>query len=86
MADKTQNAVGYDPASLQFTVYSEDFDLIGLRDITVQAYFVEYTQIVSEVSQTTIDFKDPCPDPESVNSVTQTNPDDYYYTAQAPKM
>ena len=69
MDDLTQNAVGYDPASLKFTVYSEDFGLLGLQDLTVQAYLVEYTQIVSEISQTTIEFKDPCPDPESVDSV-----------------
>ena len=29
---------------------------------------------------------DPCPSPESVNSVPQTNPADYLYTGQSPKM
>ena len=50
MVDITQDPVGYDPTNLQFTVYSEDFNLLGLRDLTVQAYLVEYPQIVSEVS------------------------------------
>ena len=86
MVDLNQDPVGYDPANLQFTVYSEDFGLLGPKDLTVQAYLVEYTQIVSEVSTTTIEFLDPCPIPESVNSVTQTNPVDYLYTAQSPKM
>ena len=35
MDDITQDPVGYDPANLQFTVYSEDFGLLGLRDLTV---------------------------------------------------
>ena len=54
--------------------------------MTVEAYLVEYTQIVSGLSTTFIEFLDPCPDPEAVTSTAQTNPVDYYYTAQAPAM
>ena len=86
MDNTTIDPVGYDPANLQFTVYPEDFALLGLQDLTVQAYLVEYPQIASDVSATTIEFLDPCPIPESVTSVPQTNPVDYLYTAQAPKM
>ena len=35
MDNIAQDPVGYDPANLQFTVYSEDFNLLGLRDLTV---------------------------------------------------
>ena len=86
MDDKLQDAVGYDPALLTFSVYSENFDLIGQQDLTVQAYLMEYTQIVSLISTVQIEFIDPCPDPESVTSVIQANPADYLYTFKAPKM
>ena len=33
--DLTQDPVGYDPANLKFTVYSEDFGLLGPKDLTV---------------------------------------------------
>ena len=81
MADLTQDAVGYDPSTRTFTVYSEDFDLLGLQELTIQAYLVKYTQVVSDISTTMIEFVDPCIDPEDVLSVSQTNPVDYYYTA-----
>ena len=43
MDDKLYDAVGYDPALLTFSVYSENFDLIGQQDFTVKAYLMEYT-------------------------------------------
>ena len=49
------------------------------------AAFSEYLTITSTASAT-IEFMDPCPSPESVNSVPQTNPADYLYTGQSPKM
>ena len=74
------DAVGYDPASLTFTVYSENFDLVGKRDYTVQGYLESYTQVVSDVSTAQIEFTDPCLDPESVVSVLQSNPEPYFYS------
>jgi len=41
---------------------------------------------VTSTASASIEFLDPCPIPESVTSVSQTNPVDYYYTAQVPKM
>ena len=35
MDDITVNPVGYDPVNLRFTVYSEDFVLLGSQDLTV---------------------------------------------------
>ena len=77
--------VGYDPVALEHSVYSENFNLIGVRPYTVTAVFSEYLTIKSTASAQ-IEFLNPCPIPESVNSVTQTNPVDYLYTAQSPKM
>jgi len=62
-------------------VYSEDFALLGLRPYTVKAFLTEYAVTTTDDATATIEFLDPCPDPESVVSVLQTNPVDYYYTA-----
>ena len=59
MVDYSQDPVGYDPASLTYTVYSEDASLYGQQELTVEAYLVENTQIVSGVSTTFIEFLDP---------------------------
>ena len=69
MVDKLTDAVGYNPNSLTFSVYSENFDLLGQQDLTVQAYLKEYTQVVSDVSTALVEFIAPCLDPESVISV-----------------
>ena len=84
-SDVMNDAIGYDPATLTHSVYSENFDLIGTRQYTVTAAFTEYGS-VSATSSANIEFMNPCPAPESVLSVDQTNPADYYYTSKAPKM
>ena len=35
MTNPVSDAVGYDPATLTFTVYSENFSLLGQQDLTV---------------------------------------------------
>ena len=68
------------------TVYSENFALLGLQPYTVRAFLTNYPTTTSATKTAQIKFMDPCPDPESVLSVLQTNPADYYYTLQSPKM
>ena len=58
--DPLSEAVGYNPTTLTHTVYSEDFGLIGTRSYTMQAYLLQYTQVVSLVSTAQIEFIDPC--------------------------
>ena len=41
---------------------------------------------MSETASAIIEFINPCPDPESVSSVLQQDPDEYTYTAQTPSM
>ena len=83
--DAMNDAVGYNPVTLTHSIYSENFALLGTQPYTVTAALAEYSS-VSATANAQIEFLDPCPDPESVDSVIQTNPADYYYTAQAPKM
>ena len=49
-----------------FTIYSEDFSLIGDKKITVQAYLASYTSIKSDVQEMTIEILDPCLKPFSL--------------------
>ena len=42
--------VGYDPVALEHSVYSENFDLLGLQPYTVTAAFSEYLAIKSTAS------------------------------------
>jgi hypothetical protein len=78
--DTMTDAVGYNPATLTHSIYSENFSLLGIQPYTVTATLAEYSS-VSTTANAEIEFLDPCPDPESVNSVPQTNPVEYYYSA-----
>ena len=84
-ADPFSDPVGYDQASRTHTIYSEDFNIIGVQPYIVNAYLTEYPE-VEESSSAMIEFVDPCPDPESVTSVIQDNPESYLYTVQSPSM
>ena len=68
VAQAMSDAIGYNPTTLTHTVYSEDFDLIGIQPYTVTASLTEYSSVSSKASAQ-IEFVDPCPDPESVTSV-----------------
>ena len=82
--DSATTPVGYFAANRTHDLYSEDIALKGtIQPYKVRAAFVNYPQITSIAPDATanIEFKDPCPDPESVLSALQTNPVDYYFTA-----
>ena len=49
-----------------FTIYSEDFSLIGNKKITVQAYLASYLSIKSDMQEMTIEIIDPCLEPFSL--------------------
>jgi len=84
--------IQYFAGNLTHDVYSEDQSLIdttngqNIKQYTVTAFLTQWISTVSEVATANIEFKNPCPDPESVTAPVQTNPAAYLYTAQAPKM
>ena len=86
MLNPSVDPVGYDQATRTHTIYSEDTSLYGLQPYTVRAHLTNYPVTQSSDATATIEFKDPCPDPESVTAPILTDPADYYYTAQAPKL
>ena len=71
---------------MKFTVYSEDFQDVGMHSISVTASLTNYPEITSE--QTTIQFevRDSCPNPFSVVAPEQSDPADYYYTGSSPML
>ena len=54
----------------------------------MKAVLTEYASVSSSApdASAVIQFLDPCPDPESVLSVPQSNPVAYLYTGQSPSM
>ena len=63
----TKPPMAYDTATRTFTIYSEDFDLLGMRSIAVEAYLTGYaiTTTAAPVT-TTIEIINPCLDPFSL--------------------
>ena len=45
VADPINDAVGYDPTSNTYTVYSEDFNLLGIHPYTLTATLTQYTSV-----------------------------------------
>ena len=86
---KSSTGMAYDTMSLMFEIYSENFALLGDRNITVAAYLTNYPVTASskpDASQT-IKIINPCLNPFSLNATAQTNPPDYYYSSTAyPKV
>ena len=79
----------YDTTTRTFSLYSEDFNLLGMEPITVQAYFEkpDYQSVNSGAPiQMEIEIKDPCIDPFSLVVPGQPQPSDYYYTADSPAL
>ena len=69
---KTLLPVAYDSSINTFTIYSEDFALIGTHTITVSAKLTNYPVIVTfEPLSTQIQIIDPCP---TVNLGLQPSP------------
>ena len=87
--DLTSDPMTYDTTTRTFSLYSEDFNLLGMQPITVQAYFEmpDYQSVNSGAPvQTEIEIKDPCIDPFSLVVPGQPQPSDYYYTADSPAL
>ena len=75
----TKPPMSYDTLSKRFSIYSEDFSLLGDRTITVRAFLTEYpvTETAFPNQSTTIEIIDPCLDPFSLTPTAQTNPPDH---------
>ena len=77
---KTLLPVAYDSSINTFTIYSEDFALIGTHTITISAKLSTYPFIVTLTPLSTqIQIIDPCIDPQTIYAPSQTNPPSYLY-------
>ena len=77
----TKPPMAYDQSINTFEIYSEDFSLLGDRNITVASFLTQYpvTKSLTPDASTTIEILNPCDDPFSLTSTAQTNPPDYIY-------
>ena len=84
----TKPPMEYDTATRIFTIYSEDFILVGTRSISVEAYLNDYSQETRAAPvTTTIEIINPCLDPVSLTPKPIANPAPYYYKSIAvPKV
>ena len=64
--DGASSPMDYDVAGRTFGIYSEDLNLIGPREITVQAKLLDYPTVVSSIEIGSIEIIDPCLDPFSL--------------------
>ena len=66
----TKPPMAYDSASRTFTIYSEDFNLLGDRTFTVAASLTQYPTTVTSLpdASETIEIIDPCLDPFSLTA------------------
>ena len=69
VTDETE-PLRYDSSTLTFSLYSEDFDMIGEHLLEFQAWFEDYPSTEDEIPAiiTYLSFDDPCPDPDSVTA------------------
>lgn len=58
--------MSYEGLTREFSIYSEDLSLVGLKQIKVQATLQDYQSVVSALETTTIEIIDPCLDPFSL--------------------
>ena len=75
--------MAYDSVNKIFQLYSEDYELIGERNLTIFAYLEEY-QTVSATLESTIVFRDPCEWPFMISSKAKKieEPLEYRYTKE----
>ena len=80
--------MSYDMSTRGFSFYSEDFNLIGDHEFSIEAYLTEYliTKTIEQAEKATLTVGDPCPDPDSVTAPGQITLDPYLYTADNPKV
>ena len=74
--------MAYDTLLQTFQIYSEDFDLIGFRQIEVRGYFEDYPSITSSNPNlsTIIEIQTPCMRPASISAPTSVYNIEYFYT------
>ena len=72
--------MSYDSLTNTFEIYSEDFDLMGFRQIEVQGYFVDHPLMTSTNLVTQIEIEHPCLRPAKVTAGDRPTPRPYYYT------
>ena len=68
-ADWTLPGITYDSASREFAIFSEDISLVGLKTITVQGYYENYSANFFEMTFQ-IDLVSPC----GIPSILQITP------------
>ena len=83
--DSLTQPMSYDTASRSFAFYSEDFDLIGSQEFTIQAFLIDHPTIVTTVEMAFIDISNPCPDPDLVLATPQMTLLPYKYTGASSK-
>ena len=59
ITDSSVPPIAYDPSNRQFSVYSEDLNLLGLKTITVTGYYVLHSSNVWAISFD-LEFVSPC--------------------------
>jgi len=65
------NPMAYVESSNKFAIYSEDFNLLGMNQFGIQAYFTDYNSIDSGTETVSeIDIIDPCLNPFSLSVPT----------------
>ena len=74
--------MSYDSVTRTFSFYSEDYDLIGSHQFTLEAHLTEYpvTATSEKAVQSTIDITNPCLDPETLEVSNQPSIPDYIYS------
>lgn len=84
LIDESTGPMLYDAGTNTFAIYSEDYALLGLQDITVEAHLASYEQIATPAPLSTqILIIDPCVDDFDFSVPTQTAPGPYFYTGGA---
>ena len=74
----------YDSETRTFTIYSEDMDLLGFRDITLSAHLTDYPSMKSQTPDVAtqieiLEYFGPCAF-ITLTTPEQSNPSDYFYT------
>lgn len=80
--DTLSSPMVYDTTSRTYSIYSEEFGLIGSHTFTLEGFLTDYpvTATATQALTSTIVIVDPCIDPDLLEATTQAPIDDYYYT------
>ena len=72
--------MGYDPTSLNYEIYSEDFGLLGSHSFSVTGILKDHPTVTPTLVTETIMIIDPCLDPFLLNIAPPIYPAEYSYT------